>query len=291
MPEERFTVVSSKFSFIKNASKELAKRIAKRLCTDHLFILIVSTPGSVACVKHIWKGQTLFLERRDERMTRAVYYLAEDDIHSEFQEFPGLPTAFYAAFPSDIMVVEFPSRMTAYEHNAFCRWKIVVGNSTELAAKSYISFNQDGKEIDCGIRSIAYPQNYAKYMLKVNGFLILMYSLICNIQYSARSSLESCLEEEVDLHLATTSFQIVVESNKVFKPPILQFHHHLRECFMATVVMSWHNLYYPFILKLHKAHLPQPDLTYNAKERKMITCQQLQSDSDAFPPLCCENQK
>lgn len=68
--------------------------------------------------------------------------------------------------------------------------EIVVGNSTELAAKLSISFNQDGKEIACGIRSIADSQNYAKYMLKVNGHLILMYSLICDIRYPAQSSLE-----------------------------------------------------------------------------------------------------
>lgn len=37
--------------------------------------------------------------------------------------------------------------------------EIMVGNSTELAAKASISFNQDGKEIACGIRSIADPQN------------------------------------------------------------------------------------------------------------------------------------
>lgn len=59
--------------------------------------------------------------------------------------------------------------------------EIVVGNSTELAAKSYISFNQDGEEIDCGIRSIADPQDYAKCAQKVNGALILMYSLTCDI--------------------------------------------------------------------------------------------------------------
>lgn len=48
----------------------------------------------------------------------------------------------------------------------------MVGNSTELAAKPSISFNQDGKEIACGTRSIADAQNYAKYMLEVNGRLI-----------------------------------------------------------------------------------------------------------------------
>lgn len=68
--------------------------------------------------------------------------------------------------------------------------EIVVGNSTELAAKPSISFNQDGKEIASGIRSIADPQNCAKYMLKANGRLILMYSLICDIRYPAHSSLE-----------------------------------------------------------------------------------------------------
>lgn len=57
--------------------------------------------------------------------------------------------------------------------------EIVVGNSTELAAKSYISFNHDGKEIDCGIRYIASPQDYAKCTQKVSGSLILMYSLTC----------------------------------------------------------------------------------------------------------------
>lgn len=58
---------------------------------------------------------------------------------------------------------------------------IVVGNSTELAAKSYVSFNQYGKEIDCGIRSIADLQDYAKCTRKVNGSLILMYTLTCVI--------------------------------------------------------------------------------------------------------------
>lgn len=46
--------------------------------------------------------------------------------------------------------------------------EIMIGNSTELAAKSYISFNQDGKEIDCGIRYIVSSQDYAKCMQKVN---------------------------------------------------------------------------------------------------------------------------
>lgn len=50
--------------------------------------------------------------------------------------------------------------------------EIMVGKSTELAAKPSISFNQDGKEIACGTRSIADAQNYAKYMLEVNGRLI-----------------------------------------------------------------------------------------------------------------------
>lgn len=42
-----------------------------------------------------------------------------------------------------------------------------------------------------------------------------------------------------------------------------------------------HSLYKPIILNLHKTHLPQPELTYNTKEKKIITCQQLQPDSDA----------
>jgi len=50
--------------------------------------------------------------------------------------------------------------------------EIVVGNSIELAAKSYISFNQDRKEMDCGIRSIADTQPYAKCTQKLNGSLI-----------------------------------------------------------------------------------------------------------------------
>lgn len=45
--------------------------------------------------------------------------------------------------------------------------EIMIGNSTELAAKSYISFSQDGKEIDYGISYIASPRNYAKCMQKV----------------------------------------------------------------------------------------------------------------------------
>lgn len=53
---------------------------------------------------------------------RAVYYLAEEDTHTEYQEFSELSTAFCAAFPSDVGVVEVPSRMRACECDAYCSW-------------------------------------------------------------------------------------------------------------------------------------------------------------------------